>query len=60
MAKWEYSACGRIREARCKPKKCRECGEKETFAKKPGEAETVTAKKAAGKAGKQPGADNRR
>lgn len=52
MALWECSACGGIREARCKPKKCQECGEKETFVKKTGEIETATAKKAAGKAGK--------
>jgi len=26
MTKWKCNSCGTIREGRCKPKKCKECG----------------------------------
>ena len=26
MAKWKCNGCGTVREVRCKPRKCKECG----------------------------------
>jgi len=26
MAKWKCTGCGTVREGRCKPRKCKECG----------------------------------
>ncbi|MGB9662532.1 MAG: RCKP-type rubredoxin-like domain-containing protein [Moorellaceae bacterium] len=34
MAVWKCSNCGYEKEARCKPRKCPECGQKDTFNKK--------------------------
>lgn len=34
VAVWQCSRCGFEKDARCKPKKCPECGEKDTFGKK--------------------------
>lgn len=34
MAVWTCSACGYTKEAKCKPRKCPECEEKDTFVKK--------------------------
>lgn len=33
MATWNCTNCGAIRDSRCKPQKCQECGEKGTFVK---------------------------
>lgn len=42
MAIWSCSHCGAVRDSRCKPQKCQECGEKGTFVKKEvGEAESL-------------------
>ncbi len=38
MAKWQCGKCGFEKEGRCKPRKCPECGESGSFAKKEGEA----------------------
>lgn len=34
MAVWVCQNCGAVREGRCKPKKCAQCGCTGTFAKK--------------------------
>ncbi|MEW6623127.1 MAG: RCKP-type rubredoxin-like domain-containing protein [Bacillota bacterium] len=34
MAVWRCNECGFEKEGRCKPRKCPECGGKDTFAKK--------------------------
>lgn len=34
MAEFKCTKCGHEKEARCKPKKCPECGEKNTHEKK--------------------------
>lgn len=34
MAIWQCQQCGYEKDARCKPKKCPECGEKDSFGKK--------------------------
>jgi len=33
MAVYKCTACGHIKESRCKPKKCPECQGKDTFVK---------------------------
>lgn len=33
MATYRCKSCGNIRESRCKPKKCPECGESQTYEK---------------------------
>ncbi len=44
MAQWKCSKCGAIKEARCKPKKCPECGEAGTMVKEETQGETKTTK----------------
>ncbi|MCR4418838.1 MAG: hypothetical protein QHH27_07760 [Clostridia bacterium] len=34
MAVWQCRQCGYEKDARCRPKKCPECGEKESFGRK--------------------------
>lgn len=34
MAQFECTKCGHVKDGRCKPQKCPECGEKKTFEKK--------------------------
>jgi rubrerythrin len=34
MAKFECTKCGHVKEGRCKPQKCPQCGDKKTFEKK--------------------------
>ncbi|MFH1862035.1 MAG: RCKP-type rubredoxin-like domain-containing protein [bacterium] len=33
MATWKCTACGEVKEGRCKPQKCPKCGAKGTFTK---------------------------
>jgi ABC-type ATPase with predicted acetyltransferase domain len=33
MAIWKCESCGAVREGRCKPKKCQQCGAANTFVK---------------------------
>ncbi|MGB9886393.1 MAG: RCKP-type rubredoxin-like domain-containing protein [Moorellales bacterium] len=46
LALWQCRRCGYEKEARCKPKKCPECGEKEGFERKPAGTNPITASKA--------------
>ncbi|WP_106007172.1 RCKP-type rubredoxin-like domain-containing protein [Moorella stamsii (nom. illeg.)] len=34
MAVWQCTQCGYEKDARCKPRKCPECGAKDSFTKK--------------------------
>ncbi|MEZ0344284.1 MAG: RCKP-type rubredoxin-like domain-containing protein [Caldimicrobium sp.] len=40
MALWKCSKCGATKDARCKPRKCPECGEAGTMVKEEAQAET--------------------
>lgn len=33
MAEWKCSECGHVKESRCKPKKCPQCGGNKGFVK---------------------------
>lgn len=47
MAVWRCSLCGFEQENRCKPRKCPNCGGKDSFGKKEAEGGTKTTKKKA-------------
>ncbi|RJP77107.1 MAG: rubredoxin [Candidatus Zixiibacteriota bacterium] len=34
MAEWKCTQCGAVKDGRCKPKKCSQCGGQDTFQKK--------------------------